>query len=411
MKRRTKSSIMLFILTTVLLIFVAGCKKDKNVNEPLHPPEITTDNIANITESSALCKATIISNGGKRIAGNNRVTVSGICWSTNENPTITDNISTNGPMEGNFSSEIKDLQSFTKYFVRAYATNAAGTTYGNQISFTTTGPLAALNTTEITGITGSTAIGGGVLTAHGNTVTSRGVCWNAKDIPTINDSKTEDGSGEGSFISNITGLKPGVMYKVRAYAVNFGGIAYGETVLFMTTPPTVKDYDGNVYHAITIGTQVWMQENLKVTHFINGDPIPLPNLISGYVGNYGQLYLGSFVADPRGIAPIGWHIPTLAEWKTLETYVGGDADKLKEKGTVHWTSPNNGATNETGFTALPGGIYQGGQPLIGASGFWWTSTPDSPGTFWRRTINVNQKGIDLYPNDYSLGFSIRLVKD
>lgn len=137
---------------------------------------------------------------------------------------------------------------------------------------------------------------------------------------------------------------------------------------------TVTDIDGNIYQTIKIGTQWWMAENLKVTHYRNGDSIPnvtdetaWSNLTTGAYGNYNNdddisntyanLYNWYAVNDSRNIAPIGWHIPTDAEWQTLVDYLGGESvagSKMKETGTEHWRSPNVGTTNESGFSALPG---------------------------------------------------------
>jgi uncharacterized protein (TIGR02145 family) len=142
---------------------------------------------------------------------------------------------------------------------------------------------------------------------------------------------------------------------------------------------TVKDFEGNVYKTITIGTQTWMADNLRTTKYRNGDAIPEVtdssawiNLITGAYCNYnntrnndtivsyGRFYNLYAVTDNRNICPTGWHVSTDAEWTTLTDYLGGASvagDKLKEKGTTHWESPNAGATNEIGFTALPGAIF------------------------------------------------------
>jgi uncharacterized protein (TIGR02145 family) len=159
---------------------------------------------------------------------------------------------------------------------------------------------------------------------------------------------------------------------------------------------TVTDIDGNVYHTVTIGTQVWMVENLKTTKYRDGTNIPnvtdnkeWPDLTTGAYGDYdntpsnsvvyGRLYNWYAATDARNIAPTGWHIPTDDEWTTLATYLGGESvagDKLKEIGNTHWESENAGATNETGFTALPGGhrTNNGGFLQIGRYAFWWSTT-------------------------------------
>lgn len=157
----------------------------------------------------------------------------------------------------------------------------------------------------------------------------------------------------------------------------------------------VEDIDGNVYKTVTIGTQCWMIENLKVTHYRNGDAIPnitddlaWNNLTTGaycyyknkanYSSTYGRLYNWYAVKDSRNIAPEGWHIPSAAEWTTLINFLGGDhfaGGKLKENGTMHWRKPNTGATNESGFTALPGGLRAPNVKFYGLGylGYWWSS--------------------------------------
>jgi len=142
---------------------------------------------------------------------------------------------------------------------------------------------------------------------------------------------------------------------------------------------TVTDVDGNVYHTVEIGTQVWMVENLKTTKYRNGDLIgtttpatldisseATPKYQWAFEGNesnvntYGRLYTWWAVTDIRGVCPTGWHVPTEDDWITLTTYLGGEdvaGGKLKEAGTTHWWAPNEGATNSSGFTALPGYVH------------------------------------------------------
>jgi len=149
----------------------------------------------------------------------------------------------------------------------------------------------------------------------------------------------------------------------------------GLVILVKVHAQTVTDFDGNVYNTVTIGTQVWMKENLKVTRYNNGDSIPKvindtiwENQTAGaycdfenFAANsviYGKLYNWFTVNDNRGIAPSGWHIPTDEDWTLLTNALGGESisgGKLKDTGTVYWISPNMGATNESGFSGLPGG--------------------------------------------------------
>jgi len=196
---------------------------------------------------------------------------------------------------------------------------------------------------------------------------------------------------------------------------------------------TVTDIDGNVYHTITIGTQVWMVENLKTTKYSNGDSIPeiadgkkWSNLTTGAYCNYhnetknsttyGRLYNWYAVNDSRNIAPIGWHVPSDAEWTTLIIYLGGEdvtGGKLKEKGTTHWQSPNTGATNETGFTALPDGNRgnDGTFNYIGNYGFWWSSTGYYAHDAWYWYAYYNFSNVFRHFNNKVIGFSVRCIRD
>ncbi len=191
-------------------------------------PVVTTNTVTNITQTSATSGGNVTSNGGST------VTARGVCWSTSHNPLITGNHTSDGSGTGSFVSNITGLTGGTLYYVRAYATNSTGTGYGNEVSFTTSS-LLTVTTSPVTNITQTTATSGGNVTSNGgSTVTSRGVCWNTTDNPDITNSHTTDGSGTGSFVSNISGLTAGTRYYVRAYATNSAGTAYGNEVTFKT---------------------------------------------------------------------------------------------------------------------------------------------------------------------------------
>lgn len=194
---------------------------------------------------------------------------------------------------------------------------------------------------------------------------------------------------------------------------------------------TVSDIDGNIYHTITIGTQTWMVENLKTTHYRNGDPIThitdtiqLANFTTGaYINHknssanadiYGRLYNWYAVADGPLLAPAGWHIPSQSEWRTLINHLGGDTiagAKLKEAGTSHWLSPNTGATNESGFTALPGGLCYGSFLDIGLEGFYWSSSESSAYSAILVFLHNENKKIVEAPYYKNAGISVRCIKD
>ena len=191
--------------------------------------DMSTNPVTSITINSALSGGTINDNGGSSI------TARGICWSTNSNPTIADSKTSNGTGTGTFTSQLTGLALSTTYYTRAYAINGLGTSYGAQQSFTTGNGSVSINTAEISDIQTTSAVSGGhVLEDGGATITARGVCWSTNPNPTIADDKTEEGSGLGSFTSQITDLTLDTTYYVRSYAINDVETTYGQEVSFKT---------------------------------------------------------------------------------------------------------------------------------------------------------------------------------
>lgn len=197
---------------------------------------------------------------------------------------------------------------------------------------------------------------------------------------------------------------------------------------------TMTDQEGNVYKTVTIGTQTWMAENLRATKYNDGTAIPLitdntawSNLSSGAycnynntsntdtIATYGRLY-NWFAVNTGKLAPTGWHVPTDAEWTQLTDYLGGKSvagGKIKETGTTHWADPNTGATNETGFTALPGGYrdYDDGFGSVGVYCVWWSATERSATDAWARDMYYGSSSVGRLNYSKELGFSVRCVRD
>lgn len=430
----------------MFLTFLAqSCKKDKHTI-----PVITTTDVTEISFTTATSGGDLIDEGGTPVM--NR----GVCWDTVSGPTIANNITYDSCGPGSFVSNISGLNPNTLYYTRAYATNVIGTGYGNQVSFTTN-PIVVpvLTTTEITSITQTSSVSGGTIsTENGGYITTRGVCWSTVPDPTISDSKTSDGSDIGTYSSTLIGLTQNTTYYVRAYATNIAGTGYGNTISFTTQDNpaifnpnvnygTVTDIEGIVYKTISIGTQVWMAENLRTSKYNNGDFIgtttPATLNISeestpkyqwayqgkeGYIATYGRLYTWHTVTDVRKICPIGWHVSSNPEWGTMRDYVQAGINVfyspgglLKEIGTTHWQPPYDPSrfilsTNKTGFTALPGGwVYNGSFYGMGIIGIFWTRSEANTtyGIFWTMS-NINDH-LEVGSDYKRRGHSIRCLKD
>ncbi len=218
---------IIFLSTFLVLIVICSCKKEQ---ESAKLPTITTSSVSGITATTAISGGTISNNGGDWVYER------GVCWSTEPNPSISlSTKTTDGSGNGTFSSTLTGLSNETVYHVRAYATNSAGTAYGEDITFTASGTsIPTITTTQISNITETSAKSGGFISSNGGlTISLSGVCWSTNINPTILDSKTTDGSVTGPFTSTIAGLTKDVVYHVRAYATNSKGTAYGSDLAFI----------------------------------------------------------------------------------------------------------------------------------------------------------------------------------
>ena len=197
---------------------------------------------------------------------------------------------------------------------------------------------------------------------------------------------------------------------------------------------TLTDQEGNIYKTVTIGTQTWMAENLRTTHYNDGTAIPCitentvwSGLTTDAYCNYnntinidtiatnGRLY-NWYAVNTGKLAPKGWHVATDAEWTTLITYLGEESlaqGKLKELATTHWTNPNFGATNESGFTALPGGLRDNNGIFgnLGLYGYWWSDTESDTNTSWFRALSYEENNESKFSYSKKFAFSVRCVKN
>jgi uncharacterized repeat protein (TIGR03803 family) len=252
-----------------------------NAVGPAYGAEEDFTTLASVTTTavSSITATTASSGGNVAVVGGAAILARGVCWNTTGSPMTGDNKTTDAVGTGAYTSSIIGLTANTTYHVRAYVTNAGGTSYGNELDFTTA-TLATVTTTAVSNIAAISAVSGGNVTAEGGmSVTARGVCWSTALNPTTADPKTTDGSGAGAFVSVLTGLAANTTYNVRAYATNGVGTAYGNNESFTTA----------------------VQAASNLLHVFSGGPSdgahPYGSLIAGGSKLYGMTYLGGPVDD------------------------------------------------------------------------------------------------------------------
>jgi uncharacterized protein (TIGR02145 family) len=407
-------------------LFLHSCVEDPTI------PILTTNPGTDVTVNSVKLGGEITDDGGSP------VTARGICWGLSANPSFEGWHTTDGEGSGIFSTIITDLNPNTVYHARAYAENSVGIAYGNEITFTTSIASPAVITIDITDIKANTAISGGKITFDGGSaITAKGICWSTSPAPDLSDSFTANGTDTSRYHSTMNGLIPATKYFVRAYAKNSAYTSYGEELTFITK---VADVDGNLYTTVTIGSQVWMGENLKTTKLKDNTEIPnitdatewinlsapaycwLDNDIQ-YKAAYGALY-NWYTVNTGKLCPAGWHVPTDNDFKVLELALGMASDQVdltdwrgtnqgaQIKSITGWAVGENG-TNTSGFSGLPGGYrwamngaFNGKEMIT----YWWSSdfTTDYG---WYRRVDGTNNGIFRGATSKEGGKYVRCLKD
>ncbi len=423
--------------------------------EPIVLPSVSTVSATSITEITAIVGGNVSNSGG------GTVTERGIYYGTSSNPVSNGTKIALGDGTGPFSTTLNGLIDGTKYYYVAYATNSAGSNYGNILNFTTDQTIVkpSVTTSSASSIAETMAVlGGNVTNGGGGTVTERGIYYGTSSDPKTNGTKVQIGSGTGPFSKSLSGLADGTKYYFVAFASNSAGVGYGSTLSFTTAVSnTVTDVEGNVYQTVVIGDQRWMAENLKTRRYSDGSWLTLVESSTAWDGlgstskaycyydndasnanTYGALYtwpaamngVNSSDANPsgiQGVCPSGWHLPSDEEWKQLEMHLGmsraqadnteyrgtDEGGKLKETGYTHWESPNTGATNSSGFSALAGG-YRLSTGIFGyfnSVAAYWTSTHHSSDRAMDRALHHD--GSQVYRRDLpkSAGYSVRCIRD
>ena len=376
------------------------------------PTVTTATEVTGITVISAKCGGEVTFNG------NVTVTARGICWSTNQNPTIDDNKTTNGSGVGFYTSNMTNLEHNTTYYVRAYATNEVGTAYGEEVTFTTLEKLLpTVTTADVTEITFSSAKCGGEVTFDGNLATTRGVCWSTSQNPTIEDNKTIEGYGVGSFTSQIPDLVPNTQYYVRAYATNEVGTVYGEEKSF-TTLPIEGTTNGHSWVDLGLPSgKKWATCNIGASkpegygdYYAWGETTTK----SSYTASNSKTY-GKSMGDIAGNAQYdaaranwggSWRMPTKAE-----------QEELLNNCTWTWTTQKGvdgykvtGPSGASIFLPAAGSRYGSSLGIAGSDGYYWSSTPyeydDHYGAYY---LGFDSSGHYTSDDNRILGRSVRPI--
>jgi uncharacterized protein (TIGR02145 family) len=322
----------------------------------------------------------------------------------------------------------------TKYHARAFAVNSYGVFYGEEKIFFTQFDVPTIQLTSLKDFGLSAFAYINIPDSGGKTITQRGIVYSTTENPTTLNDKILSGTGIGEFSITITGLTQKTTYFVRAFASNEVGTAYSNQIKLTTNTAstTISDIEGNTYNTINIGNQIWMTSNLSTSRFRNGVYIPyilnstqwattkspalsFYNHDNNFESNYGKQYNWYAVADPQGLCPVGWHIPTNSDWTVLSDNLGGlnlAGGRMKNAGTTFWIFPSNG-TNASGFNGLPGGFrnVDGTFGILLHNAYWWSATDENEQNAFSRSIVYTDNVLSVNSSLKNQGFSIRCLKD
>lgn len=423
--------------------FFVACHELDPIEPVTFAPVVKTVSLTKLTPASVEVKSEIISDGGEAI------TAAGICWIASVSsidPTVQNNLIIATVKSGAYTTTVSNLQQKVAYSFRAYATNKNGTAYGETVNFYDGSVIipvkAVVVAKQATKVTMTSATIAAVIVPNEKDTKAsfewheiHDGLWTIIDLDLGLESKNPKDSLKLS--STISGLDPGKIYSYRLRATNGAGEVVSAESTFTTY--AVADLDGNMYHEIQIGDQIWLQENLRTTKYANGDPIsnvtnPIDwgKLTTGaycWYNNdpelgkvYGGLYNFYVGVDSRKLIK-GYHVPTGREWDELGTYTMSThvdqsvGPELMETGAAHWLNPPSYINNSTGFTALPNGALAPEKISnkfifmnIEEVATYWTPELFGPGAVAVCIGGRGSFGVGLIYGQ-TLGLGLRLIKD
>ena len=421
----------IFPLLLVFLFF--SCKKEDE--KVIIIPTVRTELVQEAELFSVTAGGNVSDDGG------DNATERGICFSLRPVPDLSDSVFKDTLKgKGAYAIKIGGLEKGKSYYFRAWAKNSAGLVFGNVLNYSTA-DIPVLSTADPQEVTGATVMAGGNISGDGGKpVLEAGICYDTLPDPDVSDSlKKVSAPSVGAFSIKLIDLNPSTTYYYRAYARNAAGVAYGETKSFTTTVlytpgDSLTDQQGIKYPTIEILGKRWMAENLRSSVYRDGSQITNAKTAAEWSSQtggawcnydnqapnnkiYGKLYNWLAVKGTKELCPTGWKVPSDADWDNLIAYLG-DVNKaglkMRTSGTSLWNAPNQGATNSSGFSGVPGGNRGdfGAFGFKGSAAYFWTSTqaPNQDRAKFR-ALEGNLSTVSARDDYKKIGMSVRCVEE